>query len=182
MEKKIKIVCIGDSITWGFPFGPEYSWVTMLQNALGVEVINKGINGNTTTDMQKRFPRAVLSLDPTHVIIMGGANDVLCAESYDRITANLRLMAESAAERGIKVIFGLPAAIDDPYYEELLIRIRNWMQIYAGEHDIPVIAFNRAFYDDNGRLRTELLLMDGAHPTVEGYREMFKQIDLRIIK
>jgi len=128
VEKNTKIVCIGDSITWGFPFGPEYSWVTMLQNALGVEVINKGINGNTTTDMHRRFAKAVLGFDPTHVIIMGGANDILCAESYDRITANLRLMAENAAESGIKVIFGLPAAIDDVYYEELLIRIRNWMQ------------------------------------------------------
>lgn len=182
MEKKIKIVCIGDSITWGFPFGPEYSWVTMLQNAIGVEVINKGINGNTTTDMHKRFPRAVLGFEPTHVIIMGGANDVLCAESFDRITYNLRLMAESAAERGIKVIFGQPAAIDDRYCEELLARIRNWIWKYAGDHDIPVIAFNRAFYDDNGRLRTELLLMDGAHPTAEGYREMFKEIDLEIFK
>lgn len=176
----MKIVCIGDSITWGFPFGPEYSWVTMLKDALGAEVINKGINGNTTTDMQKRFPRAVLSFEPTHVIIMGGANDVLCAESYDRITFNLRLMAESAAERGIKVIFGLPAAIDDSYCEGLLVRIRDWMRKYAGDHDIPVIAFNRAFYDEKSRLRTELLLMDGAHPTVEGYQEMFKQIDLKI--
>lgn len=182
MATKIKIVCLGDSITWGFPFGPNVSWVNMLKDSLGVEVINKGINGNTTSDMLRRFDRAVLSYEPTHVIIMGGANDVLMAESFDRIVTNIRLMAEKAEENNIRVIFGLPTAIDEKCLEDLLARIRDWMRKYAQKKEIPVIEFNRAFYDDNGRLRTELLLMDGAHPMVEGYQEMFKQIDMSIFK
>ncbi len=182
MSKKTKIVCLGDSITWGFPFGPAVSWVSMLQDSLGVEVINKGINGNTTSDMLRRFDRAVLSYEPTHIVIMGGANDVLMAESFDRIVTNIRLMAEKAEENNIKVIFGLPTAIDDKYLEELIARIRDWMRNYAEIKEIPVIPFNRAFYDKNGQLRTELLLLDGAHPAVEGYQEMFKQIDINIFK
>jgi lysophospholipase L1-like esterase len=182
VSETLKIVCLGDSITWGFPFGPTVSWVSRLQESLGAEVINKGINGNTTSDMLRRFDRAVLSYKPTHVVIMGGANDILMAESYDRIITNIRLMAEKAQENGIKVIFGLPTAIDDRYLEELLARIRDWMRSYAEMNDIPVIPFNRAFYDENGRLRTELLLLDGAHPAAEGYQEMFRQIDPSIFK
>jgi acyl-CoA thioesterase-1 len=178
----IKIVCLGDSITWGFPFGPSVSWVNSLQERLGVEVINKGINGNTTSDMLRRFDRAVLSFEPSHVVIMGGANDILMAESFDRIVTNFRLMAEKAEENGINVVFGLPTPIDDRYLEELLARIRDWMRSYAELKNIPVIPFNQAFYDDKGRLRTELLLLDGAHPAVEGYQEMFKQIDLHIFE
>ncbi|MDD3365087.1 MAG: GDSL-type esterase/lipase family protein, partial [Syntrophomonas sp.] len=53
----IKVVCLGDSITWGFPHGTEYSWVRMLDDALSGEVINQGINGNTTSDMLDRFNR-----------------------------------------------------------------------------------------------------------------------------
>lgn len=180
MENEMKIVCLGDSITWGFPFGPSASWVTMLGNALGGEVINKGINGNTTSDMLWRFERAVINYEPTHVIIMGGSNDVLCAESYDRIITNLRLMAEKAHENGIKVIFGMPAAIDDKYFEDLLARVRDWINNYAEENEISIIPFNQAFYDKQGNINSKLLLMDGAHPAVEGYKEMFKQIDLGI--
>ena len=180
MLERTKIVCLGDSITWGFPFGPTVSWVTMLKDSMGVEVINKGINGNTTSDMLRRFDKEVVSYEPTHVVIMGGSNDVLMAESFDRIVTNIRLMVEKAEENGIKVIFGLPIAIDDKYLEDLLARIRDWMRKYAELKEIPVIPFNRAFYDKSGRLRTELLLLDGAHPAVEGYQEMFKQIDLNI--
>ncbi len=178
----MKIVCLGDSITWGFPFGPSVSWVSMLQDRLAVEVINKGINGNTTSDMLRRFDREVLSYEPTHVVIMGGSNDVLMAESFDRITSNIHLMVEKAEENGIKVVFGLPIAIDDQYLEGLLARIRDWMRNYAEDKEIPLIPFNRAFYDNNGQLRTELLLLDGAHPAVEGYQAMFKQINIDIFK
>jgi len=182
VKDELKIVCLGDSITWGFPFGPSASWVTMLGNTLGMEVINQGINGNTTGDMLRRFDRAVISYEPTHVIIMGGSNDVLCAESYDRIITNLRLMAEKAKENYIKTIFGMPAAIDDKYFEDLLARIRDWINNYAEEKEIPIIPFNQAFYDSKGNIKSELLLMDGAHPAVAGYQEMFKEIDLDIFR
>ncbi|MDR1160507.1 MAG: GDSL-type esterase/lipase family protein, partial [Syntrophomonadaceae bacterium] len=69
----MKIVCIGDSITWGFPFGPEYSWVYQLEKSLEAEVINEGINGNTTSQMWRRFEHDVIKQRPSHVIIMGGA-------------------------------------------------------------------------------------------------------------
>lgn len=179
-QKEMKIVCLGDSITYGFPFGPQVSWVSMLQQALGVEVINQGINGNTTTDMLRRFERSVLKYYPTHLIIMGGINDVICAESFDRISWNLREMIEKAQEAGIEVILGLPTAVDEPYWEKLIVRIRQWMQEYAREHDLKVINFAAAFYDENGNLKSELLLADGGHPDINGYQAMFEQIDLSI--
>ena len=54
-----KIVCIGDSITYGFPYGEEASWTRLLAEATGHLIINKGINGNTTGDMLNRFSRDV---------------------------------------------------------------------------------------------------------------------------
>jgi len=78
--------------------------VTMLAQVLDAEVINQGINGNTTTGMLRRFERSVLRYNPTHVIIMGGINDVICGESFDRISWNLREMIEKAEEAGIEVI------------------------------------------------------------------------------
>ncbi|HCF49119.1 MAG TPA: GDSL family lipase, partial [Syntrophomonas sp.] len=103
-----KIVFLGDSITWGFPWGPSESWVNRLELVLDAELINKGMNGNTTGDMLRRFDRAVLNCRPTHVVISGGINDVFCGESFDRITWNIREMAATAQANGIKVILGTP--------------------------------------------------------------------------
>lgn len=175
-----KIVFLGDSITWGFPWGPSESWVNRLEQVLDAELINKGMNGNTTGDMLRRFDRAVLNCQPTHVVISGGINDVFCGESFDRITWNIREMAATAQANGIKVILGTPTAVDDPFWEVLLIRIREWMADYARANNIALIPFHQAFYDQDGGVKTELLLLDGGHPDKEGYRQMFEQIDLSI--
>lgn len=176
---QLKIVCLGDSITYGFPHGPEYSWVSMLDDIIEGEVINKGVNGDTSSDMLGRFNRSVLRYNPTHLLIMGGINDVMCRESFDRITWNIKAMVEKARENNIKVILGLPTAVDYPEFERLLQRIRKWIRQYAEKNDIKIIDFAAAFYN-NGQLRKECLLPDGGHPTVEGYKAMFTMIDIDV--
>jgi acyl-CoA thioesterase-1 len=180
-NKKLKIVCLGDSITYGFPFGPEASWVTMLKQVLiDADVINEGINGDTTSDMLRRFESSVLKHNPTHLIIMGGANDVICAESFARIVWNLEEMINKALSAGIEVIIGIPTPVEEPYWEKLIERIRTWMFDYAHKNKLKVINFAAAFYDENGQLKNELLLGDGGHPDIKGYQQMFKQISLDI--
>jgi lysophospholipase L1-like esterase len=88
MQQEMIIVCLGDSITYGFPYGPATSWAARLSENIEARVINKGINGNTTSDMLARFERDVLKYKPTHLILMGGINDVVCAESLDRVKYN----------------------------------------------------------------------------------------------
>lgn len=172
-----KVVCLGDSITWGFPFGPHYSWVDMLSQATGIEFINRGINGNTTGDMLRRFSRDVLSYKPSHLVLSGCINDVLCQESFERITWNIREMVEKAEDAGIRVILGQPTTVDSPYLEKLLVRLRNWYREYAREKNLDLIEFDRAFVDGQGQLRQDFLLADGAHPSEAGYRALFEQID-----
>lgn len=179
---KMKVVCLGDSITWGFPFGHEASWVTMLKDAVDGEFINQGINGNTTTDMVSRFDRAVLRYNPTHVIIMGGINDVICRESYDRIVLNLQMMIERAQAEDIKVIMGTPTAVDEPEMEIRVERIRQWIKDYCLKNNIPVIDFAAAFFDGSGNMKTEFLLPDGGHPTRQGYQALFDQIDFKVFE
>ena len=173
------IVCIGDSITYGFPYGTEASWTRLLAEVTGFKVINQGINGNTTGDMLDRFARDVLSYNPDYVIIMGGANDIVWRESIDRITWNLNEMVKLAAGQGIKVIFGLPTPFNYPEFEARLQRVRHWMIKHAAENGLKTIDFYGAFFNPEGILQEELLL-DEAHPTREGYRCMFDAIPLSI--
>lgn len=176
----IKIVCIGDSTTFGFPYGPQESWVKMLENEIEGEIINQGINGDTTTNMLKRFDRAVLPYRPDYVIITGGINDVVASESLDRIHYNLVQMVEIARENNIKPIIGLPTAVDFKPWERILQRLRDKLIEYASKNEIDVINFAQAFFNSNGTINTTLLLDDGGHPTREGYKQMFRQIDVAI--
>ena len=180
--ERIKVVCLGDSITWGFPYGPEYSWVSMLTEVLEAEFINEGINGNTTDNMLRRFYRSVTKHEPTHLVILGGANDVMWQESIDRIVHNLQSMVKKAQEDGIKVIMATPTAIDHREVDRRLNRLRAWIKGFAGENDIPVIDFAAAYFDAEGNIRSELLMPDGAHPNKEGYKAMFKMIDQNIFR
>jgi len=182
MSGKMKVVCLGDSITWGFPFGPDYSWVHMLEQATGVEFINKGINGNTTSNMLSRFERDVISLSPSHVIIMGGVNDMIWGDSFDRITWNINAMIEKAEEAGIEVILGIPTSVESAYLEKLISRLRRWLIDLAAQRNIAVLDFSKAFLNEQGEIMTQYLLADGAHPSEAGYRAMFKQIDLSMFK
>lgn len=182
MTEELTIVCLGDSITYGWPWGPEASWTTMLENVVAGQVINRGIPGNTTSQMRERFDNAVIKANPTHLIIMGGINDIVWQESFDRIVWNLRSMAEKAVQHNIKVIFGMPTVVDDEYLEALIQRIRNWIKEYSAQQGIPVIDFDQAFYDHNRNIKTELLSSDGAHPSREGYQAMFACIDASIFE
>lgn len=177
---KIKIVCLGDSTTFGFPFGHQDSWVRMLDEEIFGEVINKGINGNTTSDMLDRFDRAVLAHKPDFVIITGGINDVVCGESQDRIKQNITDMVEKAIAHGIIPVLGIPTPVAYVPWEKSLQKLRAWMREYAEKLNIDIIDFSKAFFDEEGNIKTELLLADGGHPSREGYKQMFNQIDLDI--
>lgn len=177
---KVKIVCLGDSTTFGFPYGPQDSWVKMLDEEIFGEVINKGINGNTTTDMLNRFERAVIVNKPDYVIITGGINDVVASESLDRIKYNITKMVETALAHNITPVLGLPSAVDYPPWEKSLQKLRNWIREYAANINLQAIDFAAAFYDSDGHLITSLLLADGGHPSRDGYKQMFMQIDPNI--
>ncbi len=180
MEKTDRIVCLGDSLTWGFPYGPRYSWVHLVGERDRLNLINHGINGNSTENMLDRFERDVVSAKPSHVIILGGTNDVIMRESFPRITLNLEQIVEQAFKWEIQPILGLPIPLGWSEPEVRLARIRDWIQNYATQKKLSVINFAQGFYwltaQGVNELRWELML-DGSHPTIEGYAAMAEQFD-----
>ncbi|WP_311734730.1 GDSL-type esterase/lipase family protein [Clostridium chauvoei] len=71
MDNK-NFVFIGDSLIFGYGVPKNKNWVTKLNDALDFNIINKGINGNTTTDMLVRFSEDVISNKPKLIFLMGG--------------------------------------------------------------------------------------------------------------
>jgi lysophospholipase L1-like esterase len=107
------IVCFGDSLTAGFqspaidnPQGIETPYGRFLQELTGlaVRVSVSGICGELTGEMAMRFQSAVLIYHPTHVVILGGTNDLGWNAASADIFRNLLKMYELAVAAGIKPV------------------------------------------------------------------------------
>jgi acyl-CoA thioesterase I len=182
-----RIICHGDSLTEGTDIEEAYRWPSLLQNALGTEVINTGIGGDTTAGLLSRFATDVIPLKPDVVILMGGTNDFWWDLPVNIVLANLFSMAYQARFHGIAPLFGLPMpfdgdqAVKQPYsppeggYDNLLVKVKalgEKLKTGARESDIPVLDFHRLFMDDDHQLCSHLFLDDGVHANRQGHRQM----------
>ncbi len=164
------IVAVGDSLTYGYPYTPDYSWVRIASEHLGLTIINKGICGETTEDMKRRFTIDVAALAPDFVIISGGSNDAFMGVAARVAARNVAAMAVSARSCGIRPIIGLPPPVDYPE-EDLLAACREMLRAFAAEGALPVIDFYTALAAPSGGLRPGLHT-DGVHPNEDGYALM----------
>lgn len=166
----MKIVAIGDSITEGYPFTNQESWVEHLAKEVESEVLNRGLCGDFTSGMLKRFQRDVLDHAPTHVIILGGANDAYEKIHVEIVSENFKAMEDSCRQHGIIPIFGLTTPSLLPEEEQLLIEYRNWLKSYADNKGIILVDFYSPFL--NKIREGARLFIDEVHPSMEGYALM----------
>ena len=85
-----RIVCFGDSVTFGWNLKYEYSYPSQLEKLLvkdfsQIKVINSGIGGNTIIDANKRLEKDVANFKPDVVIINFGLNDGMISGSVPNI-------------------------------------------------------------------------------------------------
>jgi lysophospholipase L1-like esterase len=165
-----RIVFMGDSITeaWGTLDGEFFA---------DKAHVNRGIGGQTTSQMLVRFRQDVIALKPEVVVILGGTNDIAQnggLTTLEAIEDNLQSMAELARLHGIRVVIAsvLPA-LDYPWRPGLQPRdkiraLNHWIEGFCGRNRMVYLDFFSAMADPNGGLRHELST-DGIHPTEAGY-------------
>lgn len=196
------VIMFGDSTTAPRPASVAAVYADIVQRRLrkaGVEVqvLNRGIGGNTTRDARTRFERDVLTARPKLVVMQFGINDSavdvwknppateprVSAADYE---ANLRWMAKTALDRGIKVIlmttnplrwtpklremYGKPPY--DPndangFERPNLLRYNDIVRAVAAELRVPLVDVHAA-YADSGK-PAEAFLPDGMHPNQAGH-------------
>ena len=177
-----RVVFFGDSITdnWskagygGFFPGKPY--------------VNRGIGGQTTSQMLVRFRADVLALDPDVVVILAGTNDVAGNSgpiAPEAIENNLASMAELAKAHGVRVVLAsiLPVADDKKDGAgQAVIRttdrppatlraINAWMADYARRNGHVYLDYASAVSDAAGAFKADLN-GDGLHPNAAGYALM----------
>lgn len=166
-----KLVCLGDSITWGFPYGPMYSWVDLSQKDLGINMINRGINGSTAEDLVNRFNSDVIGQIASHVLIMIGSNDANFRIPLQEYSESIITMFDSARSNGISTIYALPVPSMDKWMEYTLEKYRYWLTEFASKNNISVIDFSPGMRLADGKINPDYFV-DDVHPSKNGYQAM----------
>lgn len=168
----MKIAGLGDSNTWGFPFGPTYSWLYILGEKLSCKVMNHGVNGESVADMRARVPEVIRD-QPDVVIITGGTNDAFEGIPVEQVGNELTdLIDQLQAKTSSTIILGLPIPLDYQAEELFLNQYRDWMRNFAAERQLPVIDFYSALLDQQKGGILAQYNADGVHPNREGFERM----------
>ena len=180
----MRIHCHGDSLTEGSDFLKPYTWPALTAQRLGIEVVNRGIGGDTTGGMLGRFAFEVLQHKPEMVILLGGTNDLWWGVEPKQILANLASMVVQAQHYGIVPILALPLpcwpeqAAKQPWtspeggytvFNEQIRALVEAQAAYAKADDLPCIDFHGDYFDEAEELRTDLFLEDGLHANKAGH-------------
>jgi len=170
-----RIVFFGDSITDTWKINESFP---------GKPYINRGIGGQTTSQMLVRFRQDVIDLQPRAVVILAGTNDIAGNTgpiANEAIEANFQSMAELARAHNVHVIYSsiLPVHNYTPSSEdffaqrsmERILGLNKWLRDYCAANDLIYLDYFSAMLDDKRLLRRDLA-DDGLHPNKAGFAIM----------
>lgn len=176
---------IGDSIT-------QYWELEAYFDGPGQLLINRGIEGDTTTYLNKRFQVDALQLKPRYCIMGIGVNDTICLEGdywklipplpYDEVLytaqANIKEIIQKAKASSTTLILAslLPIRIDVSLHEadrKRFIRdLNQWLEETAEKERLIFLDYySAASYPGTDRL-LDGITYDGLHPNANGYALM----------
>ena len=190
----MKIICIGDSLTFGYGVWSSQCWVTLLAEKInenrqsGIRCLNFGTNGDTSGYMLERARRHIIpdKADPGDiVIIMGGANDTLMYGANENDAENIIKIADLAKSKGCIPIIGIQPGFRPSYYafygpmdpDKLNADFDSFAELLLKESEARgIITFDlRAVLADPG------LFSDGVHPTEDGHKLIAEAV-LQVLK
>ena len=169
-----RVVFFGDSITEAWNrYHPEFF--------TGRPYFDRGISGQTTSQMVIRFRPDVIALKPKVVVILAGINDIAGNTgpiTLEEIEGNLTSIVELAKANGIRVVLSsilpadrLPWRPELPNPTEKILALNAWLKDYAAKNDCVYLDYFSALTDGQNAMRKELQ-EDAVHPNRAGYDVM----------
>jgi lysophospholipase L1-like esterase len=168
-----RVVFYGDSITEGWKLDEYFR---------GKSYVNRGVSGQTTSQLLLRFRQDVIDLQPEVVVILAGTNDLAGNTgpiSVREIEANYATMAELGRLHNIKVIYSSVLPVHE-YTEEAgdtfaqrppekILELNRWLKNYCGNpsNGCSYLDYFTAMVDEKGHMKRDLS-SDGLHPNEAG--------------
>lgn len=174
-----RVVFMGDSITDGWKLNEYFP---------NQPFVNRGISGQTTSQMLLRFRPDVIDLKPKVVVILAGTNDIsgnTGPTTLETIEGNLASMVEIAHTNGINVVLASIMPVSDynktsmgnPIIRTVqrppsqIVALNSWIKQFCAERKIVYLDYFSAMADEKGFLKAEIA-NDGLHPNAKGYEIM----------
>jgi lysophospholipase L1-like esterase len=186
-KEEQRVVFMGDSITDGWKLAEMFP---------GKPYVNRGISGQTTSQMLIRFRPDVIALKPKVVVVLAGTNDIAGNTgpiSIDAIADNLTSMVDLAHANGINVVLSSVMPVSDYNKNQQgnqiiqtvrrppaqILALNDRIKKLCTERKLIYLDYYSAMVDDKGFLKEELSY-DGLHATAKGYEVMTKTATLAI--
>jgi len=170
-----RVVFLGDSITAAWRLHRYFP---------GSPYVNRGIRGQTTSQMLERFQQDVIDLRPKLVIVLAGTNDIAGNTGPTRnedIEANYVSMAERARANDVRIVFSSVLPVNSytdksknrnaRHSPERIVALNQWLRDYCNKNSLTYLNYFEVMVDEKGSLKKELS-DDGLHPNPAGYEIM----------
>lgn len=173
LKDKPDVVFMGDSITDRWIDGDP----AFFEKA---KAVDRGISGQTSSQMLVRFSDDVIDLHPHVVHILAGTNDIagnsgpMTIQDYKN---NIMAMVDLARAHRIRVVLGAipPSAAfwwaPDIQPTQMIPQLNIWLKSYAAAQRLPFVDYYTALAASDGSLSTRYS-NDGVHPNRDGYAVM----------
>ncbi|MFX0013755.1 MAG: GDSL-type esterase/lipase family protein [Promethearchaeota archaeon] len=189
--KNIKILCIGDSHTAGFPlFDPLYGgnsqssyeyWFNLLvtrkfPNA-SFEINNRGICGQTSNQVLNRLEVNLTKVKYDLVIFWAGANDIALGYSVKTIWDNLWRAYFITREKSIAILIVTIPPMNWPGINSKISYLNEQIKKNSGfETYLCADVYTALVSKRNSTLNPLYDSGDGVHLSIDGYEQVGKEI------
>lgn len=175
------VVLFGDSLTLGYGVYKEDSLACLLEKRFPkLNIINSGVNGDTTREAVLRLENDVLNFNPDLVTILFGTNDCAPSEwdyrTVDEFQSNLEIIINRILEKNANchIILITPPPVDETVFMPWTTNKRLAPYCEAirelSESKSCILAdFNKHISKISGGDVENYLQEDGCHLSEQGY-------------
>lgn len=164
------IIAFGDSLTYGYGAAPAESYPAYLSEMLGREIVNLGVNGDTSAMGLARI-KEIENYSPYMVLVEFSANDFFRRVPKEQTEKNLRQIVEYLQKQGaIVVLVDTGGAFPMDTYTKIQKRLtKEYNTLF-----VPGIL--DGIYNDKS------LKSDQVHPNGKGYKIVAEKVNKAIKK
>lgn len=175
------IVFVGDSITalWNYPneFPPGQTLTELVPNSIAI-----GYAGQTSVEIATHFSAAVLSLNPSAVVIEAGTNDLiqLPPDGITPTTDAISTMAEEAAAQGARVLIAnIPATSipQDNVTAAAITAFNQQLRTLCSASGYTYLNYQAVLQLPDGAQNPADFGPDGIHPNPAGFKAMLAVLE-----